>query len=45
MRSLALMMLTRVGLLIAAAKEPRKARNEIAATMHEIIRALGSRPT
>ena len=38
-------MLTRAGMLIAAAEEPRKTRNEIAATMREIILALGSRPT
>ena len=37
-------MLTRAGMLIAAAKEPRETRNEIAATMREIIFALGSRP-
>jgi AcrR family transcriptional regulator len=34
-------MLTRAGMLIAAAEDPRKARNEIAATMHEIVLALG----
>ena len=38
-------MFTRAGLLIAAAQEPRKARDEIAATMREIILARGSRPT
>ena len=36
-------MLTRAGMLIAAAEEPRKARNEIAATMREVILALGRR--
>jgi AcrR family transcriptional regulator len=34
-------MLTRAGMLIATAGDPRKARNEIAATMHEIVLALG----
>ena len=38
-------MLTRAGLLIAVAEEPRKARNEIAATIREMILTLGSRTT
>jgi AcrR family transcriptional regulator len=33
-------MLTRAGMLIATAEDPRKARDEIAATMREIILAL-----
>jgi hypothetical protein len=37
-------MLTRAGMLIAAAKEPRETRNEVAATMREIILALGRPP-
>ena len=34
-------MLTRAGMLIATAGDPRQARDEIAATMHEIVLALG----
>ena len=32
---------TRAGMLIAMTEDPRKARDEIAATMREIILALG----
>jgi hypothetical protein len=34
-------MLTRAGMLIATAEDPRTARDEIAAMMHEIVLALG----
>ena len=34
-------MLARAGMLIATAGDPRQARDEIAATMHEIVLALG----
>ena len=34
-------MLTRAGMLIATAVDPRQARDKVAATMHEIVLALG----